>query len=106
MIDIKLLRENPEHFEKSAKAKNVDVNIQHVLEIDAEFRKLSQEVQILREERNMLVGAINGKPTEEQIQKGKEIKERLEKEEHALAAVEEELQREVKKIPNPIKPDV
>ncbi|HYK08679.1 MAG TPA: serine--tRNA ligase [Candidatus Eisenbacteria bacterium] len=106
MIDIKLLRENPEYFEKSAKAKNVDVNIPHILEIDAEFRKLSQEVQVLREERNMLVGAINGKPTEDQIQKGKEIKERLEKEEHALTAVGEELRREVKKIPNPIKSDV
>lgn len=106
MIDIKLLRENPEHYEKSAKAKNVVVDIQHILEIDAEYRKLSQDVQVLREERNMLVGAINGKPTPDQIEKGKSIKERLEKEEHALAAVQEELEREVKKIPNPIKPDV
>ena len=32
--------------------------------------------------------------------------ERLEKEEHALSSVEEELQRELKKVPNPIKPDV
>ena len=106
MIDIKLLRENPEFFEKSSKAKNVVVNIPHILEIDEEFRKLSQQVQTLREERNMLVGAIQGKPTPEQLEKGKEIKERLEKEEHALTAVGDVLKRELAKVPNPIKPDV
>ncbi|HSD98383.1 MAG TPA: serine--tRNA ligase [Patescibacteria group bacterium] len=106
MIDIKLLRENPKHFEKSSKAKHVAVDIAHVLEIDKEFRKLSQAVQALRAERNMLVSAMKGKPTPEQIEKGKDVKERLEKEEHALTSVEEELQRELAKIPNPIKPDV
>ena len=106
MIDIKLLRENPQHFTSSAKAKGVSVDIDHILEIDTEFRKLSQDVQVLREERNLLVGAIKGKPTEDQIEKGKEIKERLEKAEHALTAVEEELHNQLRKVPNPIKPDV
>jgi seryl-tRNA synthetase len=47
-----------------------------------------------------------GLPTDDQIAKGKDLKERLEKEEHALAAVDEELKRELYKIPNPIKEDV
>lgn len=107
MIDIHLLRQNPEFFENSAKAKKVEVDIAHILEIDTLHRELSQKVQTLREERNMLVSAMKGgKPTDEQIAKGKEIKERLEKEEHALSAVTEELQNELKKVPNPIKPDV
>ncbi len=106
MIDIKLLRENPKHFEKSAKAKNVSVNIDHILGIDEEYRKLFAVVQTLREERNMLISAMKGKPTPDQIEKGKELKERLEKEEHALLSVGEELQRELAKVPNPIKPDV
>lgn len=106
MIDIKLLRENPEFFEKAATAKNVTVNIHHILEIDEEYRKLAQEVQSVREERNMLTSAMKGKPTPDQVEKGKELKERLEKEEHALAAVGDELKRELSKIPNPIKPDV
>lgn len=106
MIDIKLLRENPDHFAQSAKAKNVQIDIPHILEIDVEQRKLSQSVQTLREERNLLVAAIKGKPTPEQIEKGKNIKERLEKEEHALSAVEEELHTHLRKIPNPIKSDV
>lgn len=107
MIDIKLLRQNPQLFKDSAKAKNVQVDIDHILEIGATYRALFQKVQVLREERNVLVNAMKGgKPTSEQIAKGKELKERLEKEEAALQEVGGELQQEVAKIPNPIKPDV
>ena len=106
MIDVKLLRENPKYFEEAAKAKHVVVDIAHILEIDEKYRKLQQSAQALREERNLLVGAIQGKPTLEQVEKGKELKERLEKEEHALAAVAEELTYALNKVPNPIKPDV
>lgn len=106
MIDIKLLRENPDYYEKMSLAKGVTISASHILEIDGKYRELFQEVQTLREERNMLIAAIQGKPTDDQITKGKEIKERLEKAEHALSAVEEELRSELKKIPNPVKPDV
>ncbi len=106
MIDLHLLRENPKYFEEGAKAKGIVLDIKHILDIDAKHREINQSVQSIREERNMLVGVIKGKPTDEQIAKGKELKERLEKEEHALLAVEEELKRELYKIPNPIKPDV
>ena len=107
MIDIKLLRQNPQLFKDSAKAKNVQVDIDHVLEIDKAYREFFQKVQTLREERNIHVsGMKNGKPTEEQIAKGKELKERLEKEEAVFQEIEMELQQEVAKIPNPIKSDV
>lgn len=107
MIDIHILRQNSQFFIDSAKAKNVVVDIPHILEIDATCRELSQKVQTIREERNILVNAMKGgKPTDDQITKGKELKDRLEKEEHALSAVAEELERELRKIPNPIKPDV
>lgn len=107
MIDVKLLRENPEYFKEATKAKNVSVDIDHILEIDAKQRELSRAVQTLREERNILTDAMkSGKPTGEQIAKGKEIKERLEKGEYALKAVEEELDEWLYKVPNPARPDV
>lgn len=106
MIDIKLLRENPEYFQKAAVAKNVLVDIAHILEIDTAYRQLAQTVQTIREERNMLTGAIKGKPSDDQLAKGKELRERLEKEEHALTALNEELKKELYKIPNPVKFDV
>ncbi len=106
MVDLKLLRENPEYFQKAAKDKQMSIDVAHILEIDAKARELSQKAQTLREERNMLVAAIHGSPTSEQIAKGKELKEQLEKEEHALKAVEEELKEWLYKIPNPPAIDV
>ncbi len=99
MIDLKFLREHSDKVQKAAKDKGVDVDINHVLEIDAKYRELSNLVQKLREERNRFV-------KEQNIEKGKEIKEKLEKEEHALKAVEEELKIWLYKIPNIAKSDV
>jgi len=106
MLDIKLLREKPEEIEKSSKDKGVQINVTHILEIDAKFRELDQEVQKLREERNAHSSGIKGKPTQEQIEKGQEIKNKLDQKEHALSAVEEELHSWLLKIPNPAKKDV
>lgn len=106
MIDIKLVRENPEKVQTAAKNKGIDVDINHILEIDAKYRELSQSVQKLREERNAHTSQIKGKPTEEQLEVGKALKEKLEKEEHALAAVFEELKEWLLKVPNLPKDDV
>ncbi|MCL4353057.1 serine--tRNA ligase [Patescibacteria group bacterium] len=106
MLDIKLIREQPEAVQKAAKDKNIEVDIAHILEIDKKHRELSQSVQRLRQERNEFTRSLKGKPALEQIEKGKELKTRLEKEEHALTAVFEELNNELFKIPNPAKNDV
>lgn len=99
MLDIRFIRENPSLVQKASVAKGVKVNIDHLLEIDRKFRELSSEVQKLREERNRLA-------KEKNIEKGKELKIKLEKEENALRAIEEELDIELIKVPNPAKADV
>jgi seryl-tRNA synthetase len=106
MIDINLIRNDPKSIQKAAKDKNVDINIEHIFEIDKKYKELSTAVQKLREERNILTSSIKGKPTSEQMGKGKILKEKLEKEENASKAVWEELKIELLKIPNPAKPDV
>lgn len=106
MIDIKFIRENPDKIQKGAKDKGIEVDLKHVLEIDNKFRELSLKVQALREERNIHSASIKGKPTDEQLEKGKELKENLETQEHALNAVQEELNEWLGKIPNPAKDDV
>ncbi len=100
MIDINLIRNNPQLIQKAAKNKNVDVNVEHILEIDKKYKELSIAVQKLREERNILTESMKGKPTSEQIEKGKILKEKLEKEEKALKAVWEELKEKLYQIPN------
>jgi seryl-tRNA synthetase len=106
MIDINTIRSNPQLIQKSAKDKNVDINIEHILEIDKKHKELSIVAQKLREERNVLTNSIKGKPNLQQIEKGKILKEKLGKEENAQKAVWEELKTELCKIPNPAKPDV
>lgn len=106
MIDIKLLRQDPKLFEKAIADKQMSLDVRHILEIDAKNQELARKVQTLREERNLLTSGIKGKPSEEQVAKGKELKEQLEKEEAALRAVEEELKEWLYKIPNPPADDV
>jgi len=100
MLDIKFIRENPKIVQKAAKDKNVDINIQHILEIDKKHKELSLLVQKLHEERNILTESMRGKPTPEQIKKGKILKEKLEKEEHELKIIGEKLREELFSIPN------
>ncbi len=106
MLDIKFIRENPEIVEKSAKDKGIDVDIKHILEIDAKFREISLKVQKLREERNANSSEIKGKPTAQQLTQGKNLKVSLEKEEAVLTTVENELNEGLLKIPNLAKTDV
>ena len=106
MLDIKFIRENPEKVQRAAKEKKVDININHILKIDDEFHSLSTQVQTLREERNKNSSSIKGKPTEEQIKNGQEIKAKIEKLEPAFNAVEAELKEWFLKIPNLAKDDV
>ncbi|MDP2628882.1 MAG: serine--tRNA ligase [Nanoarchaeota archaeon] len=106
MIDTNLLRSNPKDVQKAAKDKNVEINVDHILEIDKKYKDLSISVQKLREERNVLTDSMKGKPTPEQIEKGKALKEKLEKEENYLKAVWDELKEYLYKIPNIAKDDV
>lgn len=106
MLDIKFIRENPQVVQKAGKDKGIDMDINHVLEIDAKYRELSISVQKLREERNLLTSGMKGKPTDVQIEKGKTLKDKLEKVEHALNAVQQEVHEWLLKIPNPPADDV
>ncbi|MBI2613993.1 MAG: serine--tRNA ligase [Candidatus Levybacteria bacterium] len=100
MIDINLIRNNPKDIQKAAKNKNIDINVDHILGIDKKYKELSLVVQKLREERNVLTDSMKGEPSKEQIEKGKILKEKLEKEDHALKAVWEELKEKLYQIPN------
>lgn len=111
MLDLKFIRENPQVVQKAAKDKGIDIEVDHVLEIDSKHREISLSVQKLREERNLLTSGMKGKPTLGQIEKGKILKAKLEKEEHALTTVQQELNAWLLKIPNvpaddvPVGPD-
>ncbi len=106
MLDIALIREKPKEIQQAALAKGVTVDIELVLKLDGEVQSLQKEIQQIREERNALVKGITGKPSSEQVEKGKKIKEELEKKEEAMRIVSIELDTLLLGIPNPAKPDV
>ena len=68
MIDLKHLREDPEHYRKGARLKNVDIDIDRLIELDAERRAVMSEQESLRSEQKKLekqsgqqIGALMGK---------------------------------------------
>lgn len=99
MVDIRLIRENPDFIKKSCESKNSQVDIDRILELDNEYKKLFQEVQNVRTERNSA-------SKERDIERGREIKQRLDSLEQGLKKVEEELASLLFQVPNPPKEDV
>jgi seryl-tRNA synthetase len=97
MIDIRLLRENPELIKENCKKRNVKIDIDLLLRLDIERRKLITEVESLRAEQNK---KSKNKPTEEEIVKIRETKEKIKKDEEALREVEEKFYSLFKAIPN------
>jgi len=58
MIDIKQIRENPQKFQASAKAKNFDVDINRILEIDTSLAEAKKQLQYLVTEKNKIGKSI------------------------------------------------
>lgn len=113
MLDINLIREKPKVITQAAAAKGVTVDIELVLKLDGQVQSLQKEIQQIREERNAIAKNIKGlprskvdKPSSEQIEKGKKVKEELDKKEEAFRIVSTELETLLVGIPNPSKPDV
>ena len=107
MLDIKLIRENPELVKEAAKNKNVEVDIDRLLVLDGQVLKLKQELDELRAKRNQNADGMKGsKPGEEQIKLGKELKEETTELEVKLKPLEDEWQELMYKVPNIPEPEV
>jgi seryl-tRNA synthetase len=101
MLDIQFIRENPETVTTKAKQKGYPVDIKKLLEYDVKRRDLVTEVERLRAQRNELSAATKGgKPTAEQLEAGKRLKEQLAKLEAEVAPVEQKYSKLLKAVPN------
>ena len=108
MLDINFIRNNKELVEHSIKEKMYkNVNLDEILALDDQRKALLQQVEALRKERNDNTAKMkNGKPSDELIAKGKEIKEKLSTLEADLSDFEKELNLKLKTVPNVIFDDV
>lgn len=101
MLDIQFIRENRELVQEKSKQKGYEVDIEQLLGFDSKRRELLAQVEDFRRQRNELNEAAKGqRPNEEQIAKGRELKDQLGVLEHQLASVEQEFIVLLKTVPN------
>jgi seryl-tRNA synthetase len=101
MLDIRFIRENPQLVAEKSKQKGYDIDIDQLLGFDKKRSELLQRVEGLRRQRNVL--ADKGKkerPSEDEISKGRELKDQLADLDHQLTAIDQELNALLKKVPN------
>ncbi len=92
MLDIKIIREQPEIVKEACKNRHVDCDVDRIVELDKKQRQLLQEVEQLRSQKNKL-----GKEDREQ---GQALKQQLKEKEPELQQTGEELKKLLLQLPN------
>lgn len=108
MIDINLIRENPELVKENIKKKFQNEKlplVDDVLKLDEKWRRLKFDEDNLRSERNKISKKINelkkaGKKAEKEIKQAKNIPEKIEKVQQKREKLEGEIKEIMMKIPN------
>lgn len=101
MLDIQFIRENPELVAEKAKQKGYDIDVGQLLKIDEARKMLVSKIEALRSERNEHAASLKaGKPTPEQIEQGKTIKDELAKLESELEPLNTDYWQQLKAVPN------
>jgi seryl-tRNA synthetase len=101
MLDIQFIRDNAELVAEKSAQKGYKVDITQLLGFDTERRELQQQVEELRRQRNEIAASMKGqKPTEEQVAKGREVKDKLADLEPKLESIEQEFITLLKTVPN------
>ncbi|MBR3323387.1 serine--tRNA ligase, partial [Candidatus Saccharibacteria bacterium] len=107
MLDVNFIRDNQDLVTKSAREKGYSVDIAELLKLDDSRKEHLKVVETLRKDRNDIASQMKGgKPSDDLIKKGKEIKEKLTVEEAGLKEIENELEIVLKTVPNIIFDDV
>lgn len=101
MLDIRFIRENAARVQEAAGQKGYEVDVAKLLKVDDERREVLNETEALRQQRNELAAQTkNPKPSKEQIEQGKKLKQQLSEVEARLKTLEEEFLRRLKQVPN------
>jgi seryl-tRNA synthetase len=96
MIDLRAARNDPDAFRAALRRRGAAEAFDELLAADEHWRELVPQVDELRAKQK-----IDGKPTPEQIDELKQVKERLRMLEEQLAAAEAEREAALGKVPNP-----
>jgi len=109
MLDIKFIRKNKEEVAEAIKNKNIKLDLERLLELDGERVRLLQEIEELNSLKNNLNDLIKEFKSKverkEIIEKGKNIKAKLETKELEYKKIKKEYENLADKIPNIISKD-
>ena len=101
MLDIQFIRDNPELVDEKAKQKSVEVDISKLLELDTQRRQTLRDIEALRAERNTIADSMKGgNPSDEQIARGKEVKDKINQAEIVLGLIQDAYTQLLKQVPN------
>ncbi|KKQ18530.1 serine--tRNA ligase [Candidatus Daviesbacteria bacterium RIFOXYD1_FULL_41_10] len=93
MLDINFIRENVDLVKQAVINKNFDIDIDALLDLDKKRREMVAEIEKLREQRNII-------SKEKNIEKGREIKEKLDGLEPRLREIDKQLYNLMILVPN------
>ncbi len=101
MIDIQFIRDNPDLVKQKSQQKGYAVDVDKLLALYEQRKKLMAEVQMLQQQRNELAQTSQGeRPSAEQIEKGKGLKEDVAQKESILQPITKEYNNLLEQVPN------
>ncbi len=106
MLDIKFIKDNKEKIKEAIKNKNISLDLDELLALDEERRKMQARIDYLRAQRKEIAKQFKGvRPSEEQIRRGKEIKKEIAKQEEEFKKINEKYEELMVKVPTIPAPD-
>jgi seryl-tRNA synthetase len=109
VLDLRLLREEPDQVRRSLARRGADSLLDDVLAADAHRRKLAHRVDELKHEQNLASKQIGGAPPEQKaalLEQARELKAQVDALEPQLRSADEELEMLAARLPNLPEPSV
>lgn len=98
MLDLKFIRENPEIVKDAIKHRNMKLDIQEVLDLDSDRRKILVEAEGLKAEKNAI--SKKGKPDQAIIDKMKSLSQKVDDLDKKVEGIDQKLGNLLLFIPN------
>lgn len=109
MLDIAYIRSNPEVVKEGIRKKRMNMDLDELLNLDDEVRRLKSEVETLRADRNRLskeVPRLKAEEKEQAVERVKAIRDSLTSLEPGLRDAEARFEQLMLTVPNPPLPEV
>ncbi|MDH4210994.1 MAG: serine--tRNA ligase [candidate division WOR-3 bacterium] len=105
MIDLRLLRDDPEKIRAALKKRNSDIDLDKIIDIDIQRRACMTEIQEKKSKRNMLSQEIaklkhQGDEPKKLMEQARALSGEIKKKEETLRDIEQEFEYAVQWLPN------